>query len=480
MEYTVSIPALARENVRISYATVPTFDPKGGKPQTEMHERHVSLPSLDVTTPKPHRIFKGFCVYPKKRHPRPGLPRNLTRNQRHVIQFVVYARALEMISFKADRQMLWLERELEDEREYLAWQKAPRPDFKITINTRTIVNTVMSDPKRDKHGRLTEDYPLYITTQEFDEPLLDERENDQAQLGHNFDLPDKLAFVNMGSNDRDNIHLDHKKMDDRCFRELCYVPKGGKKNMFLFLMGTHDLREKHALPKYLRAEWVSDFLLININLAYQIVDCIKRLAFDEKIALTWLRRALMSNAPLASINELLMLADEADKVTIVWENFISMSNYTPTPAEEERDDDARAQMVRHQDEPDFIGDDLDRSANSNPYTACALEGNGLDSCSHAFIEKIKHADWQELKTIMAGFYSQTSEFTGRTSRPKYHNFSYQMKSHAWTYIHERRAYLKQQFKQKRKNAVMSALVAAHAHLFERGNRNADMMAWEME
>jgi len=81
---------------------------------------------------------------------------------------------------------------------------------------------------------------------------------------------------------------------------------------------------------------------------------------------------------------------------------------------------------------------------------------------------------------MAGFYSQTSEFTGRTSRPRFYNFSYQMKSHAWTYIHERRAYLKQQFKQKRKNAAMSALVAAHAHLFARGNRNADMMAWEME
>jgi hypothetical protein len=41
MDYIVSIPALARENVRISYETISTFDPKAGNLQAKIHSKHI-------------------------------------------------------------------------------------------------------------------------------------------------------------------------------------------------------------------------------------------------------------------------------------------------------------------------------------------------------------------------------------------------------------------------------------------------------
>lgn len=414
MYYTVTIPKLARANVEIAYGTAPTFDPKGGKPQAECHSKHIELPSLK---PKVAETPAIKCPIPTANQP------------------------------------------------------VLRPWFKIPVNTRTIVNTVRPDPKRDKWGRLTEDYPEYITTQEFDEPLLFDREADQAELGHNFDLPDNQAFIVMGLNDPDNVHLNHQTMNDRHFRECCYQSNG--KNYVLYLKTTHDLRKQAAGPNYLRPEWVAEQLACSLNFAHQIVDCFKKMSFDEKTAIAWIKETGKGAGWLvARADELLMLEGETDQVTVRWVNHIAVDSI-----EAAADDDLYAQSLIEQDP---IGDDLDQTQSANPYGSFALAGDGLDSCSHAFIEKIKQADWNELKQIMAGFYSQTSEFTGRTSRPKYFNFSYQMKSHAWTYIKERKAHLKAQFAKQRKNAAMSALVAAHAHLFERGNRHAEMMAWEME
>ena len=400
-EIVVSVPDFAKANVEIAYGTAPTFDPKGGKPQAEMHERHVSLPSL-----KPQ---------------------------------VVEAPAIKCPIPTANQPVL-------------------RPWFKIPVNTRTFGTWVNNGIQ---------------VTQEFDEPLLSDREADQAELGHNFDLPDNESFMVMGLNDPDNTHLNHQAMNDRHFREHCYQRNG--KNYVLYLKNTHDLRKQAAGPNYLRPEWVAEQLDCALNFAYQIVDCFKKMSFDEKTALAWLKETGKGAGWLvARADELIMLTEETDAVTITWVNHVSVE-FIEEAAEAIGDLYAQSLI-----ELDPIGDDLDQTQSANPYGSFALAGDGTDSCSHAFIEKIKHADWDELKTLMAGFYSQTSEFTGRTSRPKYYNFSYAMKSHAWTYLKERKTYLKSQFAQKRKNAAMSALVAAHAHLFERGNRNANMMAWEME
>jgi hypothetical protein len=399
MDYIVSIPALARENVRTSYETAQTFDPKAGKLQAKIHAKHIEL-----ITSKPEVIETPAIKCP--------IP--------------------------------------------TAKQPVLRPWFKPPINTRTFGTWV-------NNGIQVE--------QEFDEPLLSDREADQAELGHNFDLPDNESFMVMGLNDPDNTHLNHQAMNDRHFREHCYQKNG--RNYVLYLKNTHDLRKQSAGSNYLRIEWVAEQLACSIGFAYQIVDCFKRLSFDEKTALAWLKETGRGSGWLiARVDELLMLADETDQVTVTWINHVSVDSIEAAAA-----DDLYAQSLV---ELDPIGDDLDQAQSANPYGSFALAGDGTDSCSHAFIDKIKHADWDELKQIMAGFYSQTSEFTGRTSRPKYYNFSYAMKSHAWTYLKERKTYLKQQFAQKRKNAAMSALVAAHAHLFQRSNRNAEMMAWEME
>jgi hypothetical protein len=399
MNYVVSIPELARENVRISYATVSTFDPKAGNLQAKIHSKHI-----EPITSKPEVIETPAIKCP--------IP---TANQ-----------------------------------------PVLRPWFKPPINTRTFGTWV-------NNGIQVE--------QEFDEPLLSDREADQAELGHNFDLPDNESFMVMGLNDPDNTHLNHQAMNDRHFREHCYQKNG--RNYVLYLKNTHDLRKQSAGPNYLQPEWVAEQLACSINFAHQIVDCFKRLSFDEKTALAWLKETGKGAGWLiARADELLMLADETDQVTVTWINHVSVDSI-----ESAADDDLYAQSLI---ELDPIGDDLDQTQSANPYGSFALYGDGTDSCSQAFIDKIKHADWDELKQIMAGFYSQTSQYTGRTSRPKYYNFSYAMKSHAWTYLKERKTYLKQQFAKQRKSAAMSALVAAHAHLFERGNRRAEMMAWEME
>ena len=55
----------------------------------------------------------------------------------------------------------------------------------------------------------------------------------------NWDMPDNLAFYDMGTSVRKTEHLDHQKMNDRDFRERCVQLNG--KNYPLYLKGQGDI-----------------------------------------------------------------------------------------------------------------------------------------------------------------------------------------------------------------------------------------------
>jgi hypothetical protein len=274
-------------------------------------------------------------------------------------------------------------------------------------------------------------------------------------------------------------------MNDRHFREMCV--QINNRNYALKLKTKPDIDK----VSYQRFEWLAEQLDIEPDLAMQIAETFKEMELDwpavqrtfrKSDETCWKGNKVKIRKPDAEpINKMNFKTQEQYQAYELIEKEIPFSTSMeiardleimnewhecvdePDRRWAETDDSNFAQPISEdwiymtdeviqamKDEDNYVlpldaetnmaDDHLDRLYKANPFGTFPLY-YGNEALSHEFIQMIKEADYEQLKVIMARFFPQKNDYTGRVYPPEYYYLSSSQKSQAWIYINERRAQL---------------------------------------
>ena len=247
------------------------------------------------------------------------------------------------------------------------------------------------------------------------DPAIDEPDLDNYWRSN--EVPANMAFVAQGS-DYENEYLDADQTG-RYLREYCVQRNNA--NHFLHFRSLTDLR---SISQHQDPEYIADKLDIDYDLAYQLVDAIKRLGFDRHWYLklyhgyghTTGLKDMEPDQIALTIELLTKSADEAGEVTIEWNNYINSSDIDRELLHEEMEllhrrfdptnlDDEENTFDQDNLDELSINDQLDRKNSSNPYSSNRLS-NGKDALTSEFQSYIENADIDQIKSLQSKMFTQ--------------------------------------------------------------------------
>jgi hypothetical protein len=235
------------------------------------------------------------------------------------------------------------------------------------------------------------------------------------------EVPANMAFVAQGS-DYENEYLDCSQ-EGRYLREYCVQRSSGAHgaNHFLHFRSLVDLRSRaqHQDPEYL-----ADKLEIEYDLAFQLVDVIRRLEFDRKWYLKLYHgygstiglKDMEHDQVVETIKLLIESADQADEVTVTWNNYINSNDIDRDLLQEEMQllhrrfdpvnlDDEENTFETDQLDEMLTDDKMDRKNSDNPYSSNRLS-NGKDALTPEFQAYVENADIDTIKKLQGKAFTQ--------------------------------------------------------------------------